>query len=189
VSVAGPISVAYLNDYVPAWADALVEAVAEIFSRPAVRLDIRLDLRAKLVQERGQYHATLMVAGVLRNRPPTSSKIIGITDVDLFVPVLTFVFGQSQLDGPAAVMSTYRLRNEFYGLPRDDGLLLERSVKEVVHELGHAFGLVHCADYGCVMRASTYVEDVDLKGAEFCPTCQGTLHRNSNRDVRNSTVS
>lgn len=175
MNVAGPITVAYLNDYDPPWGAALVEAVADTFSHPAARLDIRLDLGAKLAPERGQYHATLMVAGVLRNLPPAASKIIGITNVDLFIPVLTFVFGQSQLDGSAAVMSTHRLRNEFYGLPPDDGLLLERSVKEAVHELGHAFGLVHCPDYGCVMRASTYVEQVDLKGAEFCRSCHGTL--------------
>jgi archaemetzincin len=41
-----------------------------------------------------------------------------------------------------------------------------------VHELGHAFGLVHCRDQRCVMRASTYVEEVDLKDAGFCDACR-----------------
>jgi len=85
------------------------------------------------------------------------------------------VFGQAQLAGPGAVVSTYRLRSEFYGLPSDEGALLERTIKECVHELGHAFGLVHCADFGCVMHASTSVEEVDLKPAGFCGRCAGAL--------------
>ncbi len=89
--------------------------------------------------------------------------------------MLTFVFGQSQLDGAGAVVSTYRLQNEFYGLPSNDELLFERAVKEVIHELGHAFGLVHCPDYLCVMSAATYVEDVDLKQAELCRECRTQL--------------
>jgi archaemetzincin len=95
--------------------------------------------------------------------------------VDLFIPVLTFVFGQAQLDGPGAVVSTYRLRSEFYGLPGDEGMLVERAIKECVHELGHSFGLVHCQDYGCVMHASSSVDEVDIKGADFCRRCGATL--------------
>ncbi|NNK47715.1 MAG: archemetzincin, partial [Gemmatimonadetes bacterium] len=72
--------------------------------------------------------------------------------------------------------STHRLRNEYYGLPRDRERLIERTTKEVVHEVGHSFGLVHCQDYACVMHAATYVEDVDLKSADFCPACRSLLH-------------
>ena len=36
-------------------------------------------------------------------------KVLGITDVDLFIPVLTFVFGEAQLGGRVAVVSTARL--------------------------------------------------------------------------------
>ena len=99
--------------------------------------------------------------------------------MDLFIPVLTFVFGQAQLDGPGALVSTHRLRNEYYGLPRDRERLVERTIKEVVHEVGHSFGLVHCQDYNCVMHASTYVEDVDLKSSRFCPSCQSQLQEDT----------
>jgi archaemetzincin len=124
--------------------------------------------------DRHQHHATLVLAELLRGLPESESKIVGVTSVDLYIPVLTFVFGQSLLDGQGAVVSTHRLRNGYYGLREDEGLLLDRTVKETVHELGHTFGLVHCPDYGCVMHASTDVAGVDLKGAFFCSDCSRT---------------
>ena len=71
-----------------------------------------------------------------------------------------------------AVFSIHRLRQEFYGLPADQGLLAERAAKEMIHELGHTFGLAHCADASCVMSASHSVEAVDLKGNRMCPKCR-----------------
>jgi archaemetzincin len=96
---------------------------------------------------------------------------LGVTDLDLYIPVLTFVFGEAQLAGGRAVVSTLRLRQEFYGLPADPELLGERLLKEALHELGHTYGLRHCPDYTCVMSSSNGVERIDLKSAEFCPTC------------------
>ena len=168
----GAIYVAYLNRYAPAWEDLLGEAIGESFPRRIVRpLHAGIDLAPSYAPDRRQYHATLILASLLRRLPEPDAKIVGVTSVDLFIPVLTFVFGQSQLNGPSALVSTYRLHNQFYGLPPDDGLLVERTTKEAVHELGHAFGLVHCSDHRCVMHASTYVEEVDLKSAEFCAAC------------------
>ena len=128
-----------------------------------------MDLPRYYSADRGQYNATLILASLLRHHSDPRSKIVGVTQVDLFIPVLTFVFGQAQLDGPGALVSTYRLRNEYYGLPGDRERLVERTIKEVVHEIGHSLGLVHCRDYSCVMHAATYVEDVDLKSAELLP--------------------
>lgn len=170
------IFVAYLNGYAPAWADAVLAGVAGSLPHPVRRLDLALDLQPFYAPERRQHHATLLLAALLRHLPAPDAKIVGVTAEDLFIPVLTFVFGQSQLDGPAAVVSTHRLHNEFYGLPANETLLRTRTVKEVLHELGHAYGLVHCRDQLCVMRASTYVEEVDLKDAWFCEACAATIH-------------
>ena len=82
------------------------------------------------------------------------ARELGVTVGDLYVPLLTFVFGEAQVDGSCATVSTARLRKEFYGLPADEALLRERLLKESLHELGHTFGLRHCADWRCVMASS-----------------------------------
>ena len=87
-------------------------------------------------------------------------------------------FGEAQLDGNCAVVSMARLGDEFYGLPAREDLMRERLVKEAGHELGHTFGLRHCADWRCVMASSHAVERLDVKGAAFCPRCRKALSRN-----------
>jgi archaemetzincin len=91
--------------------------------------------------------------------------------VDLFNPVLTYVFGEAQLSARGAVVSSRRLRPEMYGLPENVPLLQARLETEAVHELGHTFGLLHCLEPTCVMHASSYVEEIDLKESRFCPGC------------------
>jgi archaemetzincin len=102
---------------------------------------------------------------------------VAVVEVDLFVPVLTYVFGEAELNGTAAVISTQRLHNQYYGLPRDDDLAWRRLEKEVLHELGHTFGLYHCHQFECVMRSSTYVEEIDLKRAALCPDCSDLVRQ------------
>jgi archaemetzincin len=131
---------------------------------------------------RGQYNSTQMLKRLLSTASP-NVRILGVTGVDLFIPVLTYVFGEAQVDGRAAVVSTHRLRNEAYGLPRDDELMAGRLEKEAIHELGHTFGLLHCSDSRCVMHSSTYVEEIDLKTADFCDAC-GLVVRKTGSDVQ-----
>lgn len=169
------IYVSFLDAVPPPWAPEFLREMEGLYPHAIHPLEAELDLRPAYSPERDQYHATLVLASLLRKLPHPEAKILGITRVDLYVPVLTFVFGQAQLDGPGALLSTFRLRNEYYGLPPDGNLLLDRTIKEAVHELGHAFGLVHCPDADCVMSSSTYVEEVDLKGDWYCPSCVAQL--------------
>lgn len=126
--------------------------------------------------ERRQFHSTRLVEQ-LAARDGGGDLIVGVTDVDLYIPVLTFVFGEAQLGGHAAVVSYHRLHQQFYGLPRDDGLLRARLVKEAIHEAGHTLGLTHCDDYECVMASSHAVEWLDLKGMRFCSRCSSVVGR------------
>ena len=169
------IHVAFVDGRAPGWSDALLAGLADVFPHPVQAIAAPLDLAPCFVPGREQHHATLVLAALQRHRVDAVSKVLGIVPVDLFVPVLTYVFGLAQLDGPGAVVSTYRLRSEYYGLPNDEGLLVERTIKEAIHELGHAFGLVHCPVYDCVMHASTTVDEVDVKRSAFCARCAAAI--------------
>ena len=126
---------------------------------------------------RGQYNSRILLAQLLNQQPDQTTRILGVAGVDLFIPVLTYVFGEAQLDGRAAVVSTYRLDNQIYGLPPDRDLLFQRLCKEAIHELGHTYNLVHCHTHPCVMLSSPYVEGIDVKSERFCEDCLGLLRQ------------
>ena len=123
-------------------------------------------------ERRGQYDGNAFLRSLLNL---AGERILGVTELDLFTPGLNFIFGIAQCPGRAAVVSLNRLKPEFYGLPPDRGLLLERAVKECVHEIGHTFGLGHCGRKVCVMSFSNSVGDVDRKMSELCGECRTRL--------------
>ncbi len=150
------------------WIDAVA---AEWFPLPAQRLPMVPVPAESYDAKRGQYQSVEIMKMIARNLPADAARVLGITEADLAIPTLTFLFGQAQLDGTVAVVSLARLRQEFYGLPSDEGLLRERLVKEVLHELGHTFGLTHCHDPKCVMSLATHVGLVDSKDERYCTSC------------------
>lgn len=122
--------------------------------------------------ERQQYNAIKIMESFPNEE---SSKKILLADVDIFIPIFTFVFGLAKLGGEIGIVSTHRLNNIFYGLPGDNDLLTERTVKEIIHELGHLLGLKHCDNYKCVMASSTVVEELDTKSAVYCNNCKNII--------------
>ena len=157
--------------------EALSGRLTEVFGLRVERHPPGFDPEAAYDGSRGQYNSRLLLARLLEDAPPDAARVLGVAGVDLFIPVLTYVFGEAQLDGRAAVVSLFRLDAELYGLPPDPGLLFERLVKEAVHELGHTYNLLHCDRNRCVMASSTYVENIDLKSDRFCDRCLETLRR------------
>ena len=125
---------------------------------------------------RDQYNS-LEILDWLENRFPKPDQwILGITNVDLAIPVLTFVFGEARLGGRSAVISTFRLHEEFYGRSADTLMLLSRIEKEAIHEVGHMMGLTHCLDRNCVMYPSNSLSQTDVKSTKFCPECRSNLY-------------
>jgi archaemetzincin len=135
------------------------------------------DLSSVYDSARDQHNSSGLLFQLIHEVPPETMKIIGVTEMDLFIPIFTFLFGEAQLKGIGALVSTHRLHNEFYGIPENEGLLKNRLLKESIHELGHTFGLIHCFNLRCVMNTSTYVEEIDQKSANFCRSCEQEILR------------
>lgn len=151
------------------------EAVSEEYHCQVFIKDGHMDLSEFYDSARRQYNGNSLLMQVNAMSFPESEKSLGIFNVDLFVPILTFIFGQAYLGGQTGIASLYRLSNERYGMAPDNKLLLCRFQKEVIHELGHTLGLIHCLEPTCVMRSSTYVEDIDQKSEHLCRNCKSKL--------------
>jgi archaemetzincin len=155
--------------------EKLERFVFSVFHLRTKRRELKINLKDAFDPSRVQYNSSLILRQLIKKPPLDAEKILGVLDVDLFIPILTFVFGEAQLKGIGAVVSTRRLHNRFYGLPENREITTDRLLKEAVHELGHTFGLIHCTQPNCVMNSSTYVENIDLKPADLCPLCQKSI--------------
>lgn len=149
----------------------LAQALQEKFHLHAEILLPPLDPTFALHAERQQYHSSEILGRMQHYVHGNTWRLLGITQLDLYIPILTFVFGEAQLGGPAAVVSYRRLEQEFYGLPKNMNLLANRLLVEAVHELGHTLRLTHCQDYQCAMAPSHAVEWIDIKDSGFCEDC------------------
>lgn len=155
--------------------EPLAARLADVFGLTVQQHPPSFDPELAFDPSRGQYNSRIILAQLLQHHRLNGNRVLGVTGVDLFIPVLTYVFGEAQLDGRAAVVSTYRLDSQLYGLGPDRDLLFERLVKEAIHELGHTYNLIHCQTRSCVMMSSTYVENIDLKSLRFCTRCHRGL--------------
>lgn len=172
------VSLVPVGDVPRHYLDSLAEGLAPRL-HVACSIESRsLDVAFAFDPLRGQYNSTGILKRLLTKAGSETWRVLGVAEADLFIPILSFVFGEAQLGpthGAGAVVSLHRLRQEFYGMPPDPELQAERLLKESLHELGHTLGLRHCSDYRCVMSSSHAVENIDLKRAEFCPACAALL--------------
>lgn len=152
--------------------DSINEDIIREFRYPVIFEEKEFDISSYYYPGRRQYDANSLLKVVSEMFFPNSFKKIGLFKVDLFIPILTYIFGQAILNGNAGIVSPYRLRNELYGLEKNEDVLNERLKKVIIHEIGHMFGLIHCQNPICVMRSSTYVEDIDQKKQNLCISCR-----------------
>jgi len=119
---------------------------------------------------RDQYHSTAILEKLAGTLPSQAIKVVAITNEDLFIPILTHVYGEAQLAGKACIVSTFRLQ-EGLSLANIAKEFENRIIKEVLHELGHTFNLRHCDDKACIMHYCRSVKDVDRKSDQLCRYC------------------
>jgi archaemetzincin len=166
------VSVGYIEEI---YLKCVVEAAGKEFCLPVTIREGFIDITEFYDPTRRQYNGSKLLKEIDSLFASDNTKTIGLFSVDLFIPILTYIFGQAYLSGRSGIASYYRLSNERYGISGNNKIVIERFQKEVIHELGHTFGLVHCHMPACVMRSSTYVEDIDQKDANICSHCRSLL--------------
>ena len=167
VAPVGDVAAAQLAPLLPILRDTFG---AEAVIAPAVPLPA-----AAYDERRRQHHSTVLLDALARVRRPEWDRLLGVADVDLFVPELNFVFGEGDPNRGVAVFSLNRLRAT--GTAKEAELFTRRAATEAVHELGHSYGLAHCDDRGCVMWFSNSLAETDRKGPRFCPAHAAELRR------------
>ena len=152
----------------------LIEAVAgeieQVFGFSTETSPILQDISFALDDKRNQYHSTAILDRLAANLPPRIIRVLAIAQVDLFIPILTHVYGEAQLGGAACVVSTFRLNEGRSGINISQKYI-GRIVKEAIHELGHTFNLRHCPEQTCIMHYCRNEEDVDRKSDQLCRYC------------------
>ena len=106
-------------------------------------------------------------------------RVLGLTEVDISVPDPPKhedwgIFGLGTMGGPSAVVSSFRLKRR----PKSREQVRFRVATVAVHELGHTFGLGHCAEQAveCVMiDAEGGIENTDTSSGTFGPGCKAAL--------------
>ncbi len=158
----------------------ILEHVAQCIERRCslgCRISLKIEPpRYAYNENRGQYNSKLVLKYLLQCHPCDCFRLIGVTCLDLYVPILKYVFGIAQMNGQCSIISTHRLLPQFYGQPQNLDLFMARLEKTALHELGHCLGLTHCRDRRCVMYSSARIEDTDFKRPDFCPTCFELFH-------------
>ena len=127
-----------------------------------------------LMSGRGQYDASLILERLGREQGATPLRL-ALTQHDICLTFLNYVFGEALMGGPAAVVSLHRLGDGLEGGPGGRSLLLERVAKVALHETGHMLGLMHCRAPGCLMTFTAGLERLDRLNLSLCPTCQNQL--------------
>ncbi|UCF05172.1 MAG: archaemetzincin family Zn-dependent metalloprotease [bacterium] len=124
---------------------------------------------------REQYTGESILAALKAIPNDGTWRLVGLVDEDCYTSGLNFIFGQAVMGGREAFVALPRLRQSFYGYPEDEKLFHERTLKEIMHEFGHTWGLSHCSDLRCVMHFSNSLADTDAKGAEYCSLCRARI--------------
>ncbi len=155
----------------PAVCESVAAEIGRVFGYPTEMRPLLDDLSFAFDANRNQYHSTPILEKLDGLAPEPVLKILAVTRVDLFIPILTHVYGEAQLGGRASIVSLFRL-SEDLSPAAGEAAFRGRVNKEAVHELGHTFKLLHCKDKTCIMHYCRKISDVDRKSGELCRYCK-----------------
>ncbi|MGE5682185.1 MAG: hypothetical protein ACM34K_15060 [Bacillota bacterium] len=161
----------------------VIKEIERVYLTKPKAIKLPLDTKPAFYSDRGQYFSTQLIADAIKLTDAIPGKVLMLVEFDLFVPVFTYVFGEAQLNGKHSIVSVSRFHEELYSGKSSEILLRERTLKEVKHELGHNFGLTHCRDWECVMHQSQGVEEIDIKGSDYCEDCLKMVERHSQLQI------
>jgi archaemetzincin len=122
------------------------------------------------LSRRGQYDAGKILHALSANSEGSQFRL-AVVAVDIFTPILTFVFGESQLGGKAAVVSLFRVKC------KNHDKYYNRAAKIAIHEVGHLLGIVHCRTPDCLMGFSNNLDRLDELPLRFCDACEFEARR------------
>jgi len=165
------ILISPIGDFSPELIDAIGWEITRVFGFPIGVQSLLADLNFAYDANRNQFHSTLILDALAQKTPQEYMKVLAVVQVDLFIPILTHVYGEAQLNGTASVISTFRL-NEGLSAIEITEKYQERIVKEAIHELGHTFNLRHCPELSCIMHYCRDESDVDRKSDQLCRYCK-----------------
>ena len=168
------IIISPIGDVTPDLHDPIGKEIERIYGYPTEVLGILDDLEFAFDPNRNQYHSTPILEQLANKAPTGAIKVLALVEVDLFIPILTHVYGEAQLGGKACMVSTIRL-NEGHSYLNMQEPFLSRIVKEAIHELGHTFKLRHCREHTCLMHYCRNESDVDRKSDQLCRYCKVLL--------------
>ena len=124
-------------------------------------------------QGRMQYDAGVILKAFESLPFADYEKVIGVLNLDLFVPIFAHVFGEARQGGKFALVSLFRLDENPESLFSPSPLMYERAAKVALHELGHLFNLHHCERQRCLMHFAGGLDHLDETPLNLCRYCSG----------------
>jgi archaemetzincin len=171
----GLIEMGYLGEIAVRVVAANLQTILDL---PVEILEPAVIPRESFQPQRQQYDAGLIVKYLARLPLASHPRILGLTVFDLCLPILTYVYGEAEVGGRAAVISNFRLRQNEDGSTAPPEIYFERLAKVAVHEMAHTLALHHCENAKYLMHFAARLKHLDQIPLLFCDHCEFALRMN-----------